>query len=206
VRSDGNVFCLASGLVGSIRSGVATECTSLAMWQEATATLPLGVCDKDSAMVDPKFLEEHEAMLGLLRTGSAAAATLKQALAMLGETDVGKLRLAIHTVARSGHAGRQAIPVLASLLRHKDRFVRADAASAIGAIRVSAEIAVPDLQRLLADEEPLVIQNAARALAELVPFSRSTLPDLQKLRAKEYDDHGLTAGILDRAIARIGEQ
>lgn len=206
IQGDGNVFASSKDWTGSLdrnNGGI----TSLKEWREASQGFPLGEMEQHGRQVTAAQFAPHMHLLAVLEHGRLPEGVKPTAvLRLLGQQNLGLMRLAIAALGRLGREGRMAIGPLVGLLRHPDAFVRADAAEALGRIRFGAEIAVPDLTRLLDDKDHKVVQAAARSLAYLQPMSQMAVPRLRELLQGEDEDHGTTQAILARALAQIAPE
>lgn len=97
--------------------------------------------------------------------------------------------------------GPPAIPPLADALRHRDPFVREQAALALGKMGPSASSAIPRLIDSLSDETPYVREKAAAAFGTLGPAAGAAIPHLIRLLCQDFG-HVLEASAL--ALAAIG--
>lgn len=177
-ESDGNLFFVESGNVGTWNEGLQSGLTE---WQEATGTGPRGAADKSSTLGKPE-------MIGTVTQLMCMKPELKQVLLLLGTGDEAGKRLAARACVRMGTDAQAAVPHLALLCHHKSPGVRADAARALGAMGKSGSIAIPELLKLLGDDNHLVAMNAARTLGHFGPLAQKAAPKLVELAEKDTED------------------
>jgi HEAT repeat protein len=95
------------------------------------------------------------------------------------------LRLAIRALCRYGRRAAPAVPALGRLCGHPHAPVRADAAAALGEIRIGAEIVIPELIKLLADQDRFVLLATTATLQGFAHLARQAQSALQGLTGHE---------------------
>ncbi len=101
----------------------------------------------------------------------------------------------------AGALGAAAIPPLVDALRHRDPFVREQAARALGRMGPPASAAVADLIDSLDDEASCVREKAAAALRAIGPVAEAAMPRLARLLGEDF---GLVLEESALALASIG--
>jgi HEAT repeat protein len=123
---------------------------------------------------------------GAAQPGATAAptaeATIEELIAGLKHKEVSKRRLAALTLGHRGPRAAAAVPALVAALKEdKEPAVRAQAAEALGGIRILAKAALPDLLNALKDADASVRETAAEALADIGSDAAKVIPALLPL-------------------------
>jgi HEAT repeat protein len=139
---------------------------------------------KKSVPIDPLVNEKEAARTALRKR-------LQYLIGLLNEPDVVVQRLAIRVLRDMGKSAAPAVAALGRLCDHPHAPVRADAAEALGVIRIGAEIVIPELLRLLGDKDIYVLLPAIQTLAKFTHLARQAEPDLKRLL--EHSDEAVKA-------------
>ena len=154
------------------------------------------VVPKKSVPIDPLVNEKEAARTALRKR-------LQYLIGLLNEPDVVVQRLAIRVLRDMGKSAAPAVAALGRLCDHPHAPVRADAAEALGVIRIGAEIVIPELLRLLGDKDIYVLLPAIQTLAKFTHLARQAEPDLRRLL--EHSDEAVKAAA-KAALAVIVEK
>ena len=145
-----------------------------------------------------EYYDRHDAVLCLMIQRAAGPATVEGLIRRLSDTGEYIAEIACEALARTGPAGKKALPHIRRLLRHKDSEVREAAVRALGRLGGS----VDEIARLVDDRDEMVAMVAARTLGDRGVAASPALPRLLRAMKRERRPTFFTYAIA-QAIVRI---
>ena len=100
---------------------------------------------------------------------------------LLKDQDPVVVHLAIRALRKLGRAASPAVAGLGRLCNHSHAPIRAEAVTALGEIRIGAEIVIPELLVLLSDKDIHVVLPAIKTLQGFAHLARQAEADLRRL-------------------------
>jgi HEAT repeats len=207
IRIDQNVYAVQEGAIGKTKNETHD---SLKEWQQAVAEsyAVADEADQNSTVAGKKFFQKYAPLMEMIHdfdgeqeagaelpTAKSRAqlepkAQLRYLIQVFGEGDPAAIRLAMKLLARHGRRAIVAVPALGKLCTHSFAPIRADAAEALGRIKVGAEIVIPELVKMLGDDnenedDERVLLAALRTLGS---FGHLAAEAASRLEALEKHD------------------
>ena len=225
IALDHNLYAIQEGGVGMTNNDVRE---SLKDWQEAIAEgfAVNEEADQNSAEASKKFFDQYQKLIALFHDFEDEATDelgpdhpeakarakvkanqkldakgeVRYLIQVLGEKDPVAIRLAMERLKKHGRRAIAAVPVLGRLCAHSHASIRADAAEALGRIKIGAEIVIPELFKLLGDEDERVLLAVVNTLGRFEHLATEAAPRLKALEKHDLESVKKAAAVALEAV------